>query len=163
MLLAAFATREHCWLMLNLLSARISRSFFAQLLSSWLAPACSGAGGCSSWGPELHTSLCWTPWSCCQPISPACWGPSEQQHTHLVYHQPLRILYHMQTCWGCTRSRHTAHYKEVKQYGLNSIYPVLTLGVHDSGLASNWTLCHWSQPSEPGRSISFQLLQFSLT
>lgn len=51
-LLAAFATRAHCCLIFSL-STRPSPSFSAQLLSGWIAPACTCAWGCSSQGAGL--------------------------------------------------------------------------------------------------------------
>jgi len=38
-LLASFATRAHCWIMVKLVSIRTPRSFSAKLFSSWVAPS----------------------------------------------------------------------------------------------------------------------------
>lgn len=47
MLLAFFITRTHWWLMFNLLPIKTTRAFSENLLSRWLAPACTGASGYS--------------------------------------------------------------------------------------------------------------------
>lgn len=53
-LLAAFAARMHCWLMVSL-SIRILRAFSAELLPSRSAPGCAGARGypCPGAGPAF--------------------------------------------------------------------------------------------------------------
>lgn len=71
-LLAFFASRTCCWLLFNLLYTRIPRSVSAKLLSSQVAPAHSGARGCSS---PLCIFPCWTSWVSYQPmktISTSC-------------------------------------------------------------------------------------------
>jgi len=98
-LLATFAMGMHCWHMVNLMFTRALRSFSAGLLPSCLMPARPGAWGYSLPGAGLDNSICWTWWGPCQPVSPSCWGPSEWQHTHLLYQLLLPILYHLQTCW----------------------------------------------------------------
>lgn len=67
------------------------RTFFAQLPPSrfsslWLA--CPGAG--------LSICCCWTLCGSCQPFSPACHCPSEEQPCPPAHHLP-QALYHPQT------------------------------------------------------------------
>ena len=94
-LLISFAMRVHCHLMVNL-STRTPRSFYAELLSSWSARqhvlvhgAVPPQGQLQDFVlplielHEVHVQL----------ISPAFWGPSGWQHTHLVY-QPLLSVCH---------------------------------------------------------------------
>lgn len=62
--------------------------FYAERLSSLLAPAYTGPWGYSSLGGQFGVFLCWTSWSSCQPIAPAYPGSSDWQHIYLL-HQPL--------------------------------------------------------------------------
>lgn len=40
-LLAFFAVRVHCWFRINLLPSRTPTAFSAEMVSTWLAPACA--------------------------------------------------------------------------------------------------------------------------
>lgn len=53
-----FVARAHCWLMVNLVCNRTSRSFSAKLLPSWWLPGGIGAWDCSSPAAGLGTSPC---------------------------------------------------------------------------------------------------------
>lgn len=56
------------WLTVTLLATRTARSFLADLLSTWLLPASTGAQGYSPWGRALHFS-CLTSWHSCWTTS----------------------------------------------------------------------------------------------
>ena len=101
--LAFFAAKVCCWLMISLVFTRTPTSCFAELLSSSQCVLVHRAY--SSSDARLCISLCWTLWGSCQPISPACWGPSGWKHNHLVYQSLLPDFYHLWTCWGCTPSQ----------------------------------------------------------
>jgi len=57
-LFAAFATRAYCWRMTDLPSTRTPRTFSANLLPRWLAPACTAAGNYSPPATGLYRSHC---------------------------------------------------------------------------------------------------------
>lgn len=77
-LLAAFATRAHCCLIFSL-STRPSLSFSAQLLSGWIAPACT----CAFWGLFLPGCRTLDFLRFPLPVSPASWDPSGWPHNCL--------------------------------------------------------------------------------
>lgn len=52
--------------------------------------------GSSSLDIEVYTSLCWTSWVSCQPISPVC--SSGYQHEPHLYQLLILVLYHQPTC-----------------------------------------------------------------
>lgn len=79
--------------MFNFLSTRTSRFFPSRMLSSWVITS-TFAQDCFSPGTELFISRQWTS---CQPVSPACKGPSGWQHDSLVYQQFLSfsVIYNL--------------------------------------------------------------------
>lgn len=96
MLVAAFATRAHRWVVVNLFSTWTLSSSSAKLLSVRSLSWCTGY---SSPGEGLHVSLSWTSRHPFLSISPSCWGPSEWQHTRLVNQLLSPVLYHLLVCW----------------------------------------------------------------
>lgn len=60
----------------------------------------------SSLDEEFFISPCWYSWVSSLPISLACQDPSECCLNYVVYELLPLILYHPQTCWGCTLSHH---------------------------------------------------------
>ena len=64
--------------------------------------ACTSAWNYACPDAGLHISLCRTSWGSNWSISPACWGPSEWQHNHLVYQQFPLVFHPLRICWGCT-------------------------------------------------------------
>lgn len=97
-MLLTFAMRVHWWVMVHLLSTRLSRSASTGPLSSQSVPTVY-------WclrlfipkGRTVHSSLLKF-MQILGPISPACQGCSEWQHNHLMYQPLLPVLYHLQTC-----------------------------------------------------------------
>lgn len=55
---AFFTVKAHCWLVFSLVPTRTIRSFSDKLLSSWVAPACTGAWDCFS----TDAGLCASPY-----------------------------------------------------------------------------------------------------
>lgn len=96
----------------------------------------------SSSDPGLCSSLCWISWDSCLFYSPACQGPSNWQHKHLMYQLILSVSYHLETCW-VTRSL-------VKK--LTVVEPVATTAVYHWWLTCSWicttshkSLCNFNQ------------------
>lgn len=102
MLLIFVALRAHCWFMFRCLPGSQDPSLPS------CSPAsqpllCIGAWGYFSSHVERTSHfLLLNFMNSCQPISPACWDPPEQQHNHLEYQLLLPDLYHLQTSWRCT-------------------------------------------------------------
>lgn len=71
----AFFVRAHCWLSVHQ-ESQVLFCKAAFLLGG--PPACPGAWACSSPGAGLCIFLWWTPWGCCQHISPSCQSPCAQ-------------------------------------------------------------------------------------
>lgn len=96
MLLASFAVRVQCWLVLNL-SARTPRRFSAEPLPSQEASAqpvlLHGVILVQVQGFELQEV----------PLSPLHRPVKVLRHDHMV-HQTLLIWYGLQDCWECTPS-----------------------------------------------------------
>lgn len=91
---AFFTVRALLWLMLILGSTRTTRSFFAELLSSWMSPSIywlflPGTGPCTAF---------WNLWGSCHPISSTYGGLSGWHHTSLAYKALLPVLHHLKTC-----------------------------------------------------------------
>lgn len=82
-LLPTFAARAHWWF--NLCQLASPDPFLLSSFPAIWPPACTGAWGYSSRGAGLHISLCCASWDPSWPGSPACLGPSEWQHNHLMY------------------------------------------------------------------------------
>ena len=80
---------------------------------------CTDAWGQSLPCAGLHTSLSWISLGSCCPISPACQGPSEWQHNHLVYQPLFPVLHILQTYSRCTPSIIQVTNDHVKQYWIS--------------------------------------------
>lgn len=79
---SAFSAKTHYWLMSDSSIFKVSSA--SCFPGSW-ASACTDVPEYSSLGTGTGISLCWTLYDSYLPISPACWGPSKWQHSHLVY------------------------------------------------------------------------------
>lgn len=66
--------------------------FLQSCFTAVCCPACTGAWGCSFPVAGLHASPYWTSLSSCQPLSPACQGPSGWQRDPLVYRSLFPVL-----------------------------------------------------------------------
>lgn len=111
-------------LMLNLSIGPLGPSL-QSCFAAFQPPACSGEWGYLSPAAGLGTSFWWTSYFC-QSISPPCWGPSEWQHTTLVYWLHLPVFYRLQICWGCTLPHHPGHQGRC----WTVLDPAGTLGAH---------------------------------
>lgn len=87
------------------------------------------------------------------PFYAACDSLLQQQHSPLVY-QPTPSSIISKLAEGALCPHHPGHYWQCG----TALAPTLTLRYITSVLASNWTLCHWSQPPGTGHSASFDLL-----
>lgn len=106
--LLSLAIRARCCPVVSLLS---TRPFFAELLSSQLAPSLYRRLGLFFTRSRTWHLLCWTPWRSHWPILSACWGPSERQHDCMACQQHLPVLCHMWTCGWYTVSHHKGHWQ----------------------------------------------------
>lgn len=93
--LLAFFAPEASYCCAVSLSTLTSRFYSAKLLSNLSV----SSRYCCMWLFVPKCRIWHFPLSClrfCLPFSPACWGPSEQQHDHLANEQ-LQVLCHLQT------------------------------------------------------------------
>ena len=63
--------------------------------------------------------------------------------SHLFNQPLLPVLYHLQTCWGCT----PFHCPDQQKRYLSVLSLILSPEVHTQWLLFNWTFCCWSHPS----------------
>lgn len=142
------ATRTHCWLVLYSVYSRTPKTFSAMQPSSWLASSLY------RW-PRLLIPRCMkffpcrTAWAYCQPVFLACWVPSGWQHDSLAHQTFPPVLCNQQSCSGCTQSHPT---QIINKDGRQSVWE-LTPCDQCWLLASIWSLCHWSPPSELVNSV----------
>lgn len=97
MLLASFAARVHCLLMFHLVSARSSRSFLQSCFPSGWPRVRTGARGY----PPPRARRC-SPLHCVPPADFSLQCLSEHQHSHPTHRLLHPLLYHPQTCRGCS-------------------------------------------------------------
>lgn len=104
-LLATFTPKIHCFLVYFCQSESLAPSLQICFPDGW-SSACNGTWDSSSTDAEHCISLSWTAQNSSMPISPTYRGLSKHQHTWLMYQPLLPLLYHSQTCWGCTMPGH---------------------------------------------------------